>query len=262
MGSRKWRRMRILLSMMLSMAVVAGVLSGSSHAATTSTIAAHPMVSSVYPQTATAATVVTRGPSTGRVIALTFDAGSDRGSTQRILDILRKEHVHASFSLTGVWTARYPKMARAIVQAGHQLMNHSYDHPSFTGFSTNSRPLTSQARQREIEKAELVIRSVTGRSTKPYFRPPYGEYDQAALRLACTLGYRYVVMWTVDSLGWKGIPGAQVLGRCLAASRPGAIILMHVGAQSTDVSALSSLITQLKARGYGFVSISSLVSGR
>jgi peptidoglycan/xylan/chitin deacetylase (PgdA/CDA1 family) len=66
-------------------------------------------------------------------------------------------------------------------------------------------------------------------------------------------------MWTVDSLGWKGVPAAEVIQRCLGAASPGEIILMHVGSASTDAAALPALINALQARGYGFQTVGGMM---
>jgi peptidoglycan/xylan/chitin deacetylase (PgdA/CDA1 family) len=70
------------------------------------------------------------------------------------------------------------------------------------------------------------------------------------------------VMWTTDSLGWEGLPAASIVSRVLAQATPGAILLMHVGAQSQDALALPRVIAGLKSRGYRLVTIPQLLAGR
>lgn len=192
------------------------------------------------------------------MVALTFDAGADRGYAARILDILRDAGVTATFGMTGRWAEQNPDLVRRMVAEGHQLINHTYDHASFTGASPSTRPLTVEERRNEIERADAVIQRITGRSTRPYFRPPYGDYDQALLTLLGQLGYRYSVMWTVDSLGWNGLSAQQIVTRCVGRAVPGAILLFHVGADSQDAAALPELLRQLRADGYGFVTVAAL----
>lgn len=72
-------------------------------------------------------------------------------------------------------------------------------------------------------------------------------------------GYRYVVMWTVDSLGWQGKPPSEVVRRCLERVSPGAILLFHVGSASTDAVALPTIIDELSAGGYTFSTVAELV---
>lgn len=200
----------------------------------------------------------TRAP----VVALTFDAGSDRGYAARILSILERNHVHASFGMTGRWAEANKDLVRRMSRDGDLLMNHTYDHRSFTGYSSNAAPLTTQQRKWEIQTTERVVKKITGKSTKPFFRSPYGDYDSATVRLAGALGYRYVVMWTIDTLGWNHATPAQILDRCLSGAKPGAIVVMHVGIQSQDALALQRVISGLRSKGYRLVTVSQLVKSR
>jgi peptidoglycan/xylan/chitin deacetylase (PgdA/CDA1 family) len=206
-----------------------------------------------------AAAAVSRGNSTRQMVALTFDAGSDRGYTSQILQTLSANGIKASFSLTGVWAEANPDLVKAIADGGHLIMNHSYNHPSFTGNSTGEGPLSTQQRIDQLDRADLAIRSITGRSTKPYFRPPYGDYDGSVLCDAYTAGYNYAVMWTVDTLGWNGASVDQIVQRSLSNARPGTIYIMHVGSQSQDGLALQRVIDGLKAEGYSFGTIADVL---
>jgi peptidoglycan/xylan/chitin deacetylase (PgdA/CDA1 family) len=192
-------------------------------------------------------------------VALTFDAGSDAGYTATILDEVASHGIRATFALTGEWVEQNPALARRIVAEGHELMNHSYDHPSFTGVSSDEVALTVESRWSQLDRAEHAIRSVTGGSSLPYFRPPFGDQDTSVAADAGARGYRFLVMWTVDSLGWKGTPAADVVSRCVEGVVPGAILMFHVGSASTDAEALPSIIEQLSAMGYRFVTISELI---
>lgn len=205
------------------------------------------------PPTATAARVLWRGATTRKVVALTFDAGSDAGHTAEILDVLRSRGVPATFGLTGAWVRANPALARRIAAAGYQLVNHTDRHLSFTGRSTGTSPLTRTQRVAALADAERSIVTVTGTSTHGWMRPPYGDRDAGVDLDVGLAGYRYELMWTVDTLGWKGVPAATVTRRVLDALVPGEIVLMHVGAASTDASALPGLLDALQDRGYGFV---------
>jgi peptidoglycan/xylan/chitin deacetylase (PgdA/CDA1 family) len=186
------------------------------------------------------------------VVALTFDAGSDRGNAEQILDLLADEGIQASFGLTGQWAEANPDLVRRMGEAGHTLINHTYDHPHMETLSTTERIS-------ELDATESIVSGLTGRSTKPYFRPPFGSYDEQVLDDAGSIGYRFAIMWTVDSLGWKGIPADQVVARCIDGAESGAIFPLHVGSASTDYNALPELIAHLRAAGYGFATIAQLV---
>jgi peptidoglycan/xylan/chitin deacetylase (PgdA/CDA1 family) len=190
---------------------------------------------------------------------LTFDAGSDPGHTTQILDILGADHIHATFGITGEWAQANPALLRRIAAAGHQIVNHSWDHQSFTGVSTNAQPLTAAQISQDLVRTEQAIRQLSGASTNGWFRPPYGDRDARVDVAAGGAGYRYELMWSIDTLGWKGVSPTTVLQRSVAAATPGEIILMHVGSASTDAAALPAVIATLQARGYGFVLASALV---
>ncbi len=202
---------------------------------------------------------VRRGNSTRQQVALTFDAGADAGNTTQVLQILAANGIKASFSLTGEWSQANPDLVRAIANAGHLLMNHSQDHPSFTGLSTGKGPLSTKDRIAELDDADLTIRSIAGRTTKPYFRPPYGDVDGSVLCDAYAAGYNYVVMWTVDTLGWNGAGVDQIIQTSLSNAKPGAIYIMHVGSESQDAAALQQVIDGLKAQGYSFGTIADII---
>lgn len=202
---------------------------------------------------------VRRGPTDQRAVALTFDAGSDTGHTARILDVLAAEGVPASFGLTGRWVEDNPALVRRMAAEGHVLVNHSYDHPSFTGFSTGLPPLSTAQRQDQLRRAEDAIVAAAGEAARPWFRPPYGDTDAGVLADVGAVGYRWSAMWTVDSLGWRGIPAAEIVDRCLQRAEPGAIYLFHVGSASADADALPAIIAGLRSAGYGFRTLDGLI---
>lgn len=208
------------------------------------------------------AQVISQGSAEARTIALTFDAGADRGYAAQILTTLERNHLHATFGMTGLWAQANRDLVRRLARDGDEIINHTYNHRSFTGLSTQTAPLTAAQRAWEITQAERVIRAISGRTTKPYFRPPYGDYDAAMLTLLRRLGYRFVIMWTLDSLGWDHLPASQIVQRCIYGLRPGEILLMHVGIQSQDAVALQRVITVARKRGYHFVTVAQMMRER
>lgn len=198
------------------------------------------------------AVVVRRGDPSRAVVALTFDAGSDVGYASEILDVLAPNHVPATFGMTGRWAEAHPALVGRMAAEGHQLVNHSYDHPSFTGQSTGEPVLSRGERLDQLARTEAAVRAAANTTTLPWFRPPYGDEDPSVRADVAVAGYRYELLWTVDSLGWRGISPDEVVQRCLERAVPGAIFLLHVGAESTDHDALQRIIDGLRARGYGF----------
>jgi peptidoglycan/xylan/chitin deacetylase (PgdA/CDA1 family) len=199
------------------------------------------------------------GDQSRRAVALTFDAGADRGYTTDILDILAQEGVKAGFGITGVWADENPDLVGAIVADGHLLINHSYDHPSFTGFSTGLSPLSRDERIDQLQHADAVIRSISGAGTRPFFRPPFGDLDQSVLCDVYAAGYTYAVKWTVDSGGWAGAGPGEIVQTVLSQARPGAIVIMHVGSESQDAAALPEVIEGLRAAGYELVTLTDIL---
>lgn len=205
------------------------------------------------------AMTIRSGPTRAKVIALTYDAGADRGAITDLLATLRRDHVKVTFGITGRWAESNPELTRRMIADGHELMNHTYSHPSFTGESA-SPPIThAEARRAELAKTEAIIQSIGGVSTKPLFRPPYGDQDSSVLRDVGLAGYAYSVLWTVDSLGWRGTSASEIVARCLRLAEPGAIYVMHIGGASHDIEATPAIIDGLREKGYRLVTIGELL---
>jgi peptidoglycan/xylan/chitin deacetylase (PgdA/CDA1 family)/uncharacterized protein YraI len=207
------------------------------------------------------ATTVFRGRTDIKRVALTFDAGSDRGYADTILNTFATYGVPCSFGMTGMWAEANPDLVRRMVDEGHHLMNHTYYHPSFTGYSTGAGVLGYWSRRNEIEAAENLLVDLTGVSTKPYFRPPYGDYDSATLNLLGEIGYAYNVMWTLDGFGWKGLTQDQIVSRVANNHGNGYVYLFHVGASSQEGLALPRVISTLSSLGYGFATVPGILAG-
>ncbi len=198
-------------------------------------------------------------PTGRRVVALTFDAGANADGVAPILATLRRDHVPATFFLTGNFVRDFPSAARSIAAAGFRIGDHTISHPYLTHLSN------AQVR-REILGAARQIVAATGASPAPLFRFPFGDADPRTIAIANQAGY-VPVRWTVDTLGWEGKAGhispAVVTARVLAALRPGEIVLMHVGSNPSDhtmfdAAALPKVISELRARGYSFVTLDAL----
>ena len=220
-----------------------------------------PATSSTVAVTTTAPTsgrsiVVDRLPTDDTVIALTFDAGSDLGNTGMVLDTLAAKGVRVSFGITGEFAEAHPDSVRRMAREGHVVINHSYSHFSFTGFSSDDILVTDDERQGDLLHADEVLSALTGSTTAPFWRPPFGDYDDSVLEHVGAIGFGFTVMWTIDSLGWQGISVDDIVDRVLDRASPGAIVVMHVGSQSDDALALASIIDGLRAMGYEFTAIS------
>jgi len=206
-------------------------------------------------------------PTHAKVVALTFDAGANADGVQSVLGTLAKYNVRATFNLTGNFARDFPAQSKAIAAAGHRIGDHSVSHP-YPGFV--KAKLTDAQIRDQVLSAQSQIKSVTGADPWPWFRFPYGDYNQHTISVVNGTGF-VPVGWTVDTLGWKGTSGGittqTVLNRVLGSLRPGEIVLMHCGSggvsltdhSTLDADALPAVIQNLRARGYSFVTIDALM---
>jgi peptidoglycan-N-acetylglucosamine deacetylase len=185
-------------------------------------------------------------------VALTFDAGADRGYAEDILDVLQTEHVVASFGITGQWARANPELVRRMAADGHMVINHTLDHRSFTGVSDQRGGLSAARRRAELDDADAIIAPLLGHSTQPWYRLPYGDDDAQVAADVHPAGYTQKVGWTVDSLGWRGSQAADIVARCLNLAAPNAIYVLHVGRASQDSNALPQVIRGLRDKGFSF----------
>ncbi|ACQ70847.1 polysaccharide deacetylase [Exiguobacterium sp. AT1b] len=203
---------------------------------------------------AAASKFVTSVNTTSKVVALTFDDGADGANTNKILDILAKNNVKATFFLTGSGANNHPQYIKNIAAKGHQLGNHSYTHPDFT-------KLTATQMKSELDRTEALIKSLTGKTTKPIFRAPFGAVNSTVLNGVGAAGYGYTIQWNIDTIDWKGLTASQINTKVQTNIKPGSIVLMHTGAGAPGTPlALPTMISQLKAKGYKFVTVSQLLA--
>jgi peptidoglycan/xylan/chitin deacetylase (PgdA/CDA1 family) len=214
----------------------------------------------------TPASTISRGNTSRKMVSYTFDAGADVGYTTQILDHLKSNNIKASFGMTGKWANTNPTYVQRMVSEGHHTINHSWSHDSFTGFSTGKGAMSPARRTTELVSTNNKLYSLTNKSTKPYFRPPYGDYNASVLRDIGANGYGRNIMWSVDSFGWKGLTATEICNRVVGAMDAasyqgnGYIILFHVGAQSQDANALSCITSKLKARGFTFGTVPQVIA--
>ena len=121
--------------------------------------------------------LISRGTSGRKEIALTFDAGSDRGYAKQILDVLKANGIKASFGITGVWAQNNPDLIQRMVSEGHMIINHTWSHPSFTGYSAQPALTSSTARTAELTKTADYIYTLTGYRTAPVLATSLRRYQ-------------------------------------------------------------------------------------
>jgi len=182
-------------------------------------------------------------------VALSFDDGPWPRATERILRILRRYHVHATFFMVGTQAAQYPRLVRKVRAAGHEIGNHSWDHPE------TLEALDGPARATELSKTSGLLGR--GPSTPALFRPPGGWYDDEVVQEARAQGMR-VVTWSVDPGDWHaGMTPKQVAHSVLSDVQRGSIVLLHDGGGDAGhtIAALPRIIEGIRARGLRLVTI-------
>ncbi|KMK75208.1 polysaccharide deacetylase family protein [Alkalihalobacillus pseudalcaliphilus] len=201
-------------------------------------------------------TFILRGPTNQNRIALTFDDGPDSRYTNQVLDILNEYNVPATFFLLGSRAVAYPEIVERINNEGHIIGNHTYFHPNLVDEGD------LDTLEREVTRTEDAINNIVGYRTS-LFRPPYGFlYNELVEKLA-DMQYR-VIAWSLDSLDWQEEPSDVIANRVIDEIEPGAIILMHDGAdwdgdRTFTIEALREIIPTLQAQGYEFVTVPDLV---
>jgi peptidoglycan/xylan/chitin deacetylase (PgdA/CDA1 family) len=206
------------------------------------------------------------GPANAREVALTFDDGPNPPYTDRILDVLRAEHVHATFFLVGCAVVAHPQTVRRIQAEGHALGNHTWDHPHMLVQSRAAMAV-------ELRRTDDAIFRVTGVHTR-LMRPPFGARDFAVIDEAKAEGYE-VVMWSVPlPKDWEQPGDATIAERVVDKVQDGSIIVLHDGNRGLtcdgaiphsvcdrgqDVAATRRIVEELRARGYRFVTIPQLL---
>ena len=165
-----------------------------------------------------------------------------------MLDILNRYGAKATFFLGGKWAGENPELVGRMVADGHEIGNHGYGHRHHEGMSLEQN-------REEIQKAETAIEAVTGVKTD-LFAPPYGEFDKNTLQVASGMGYT-TVMWSVDTIDWRGDGVDAILKRVLEKAGPGDFILMHP--TEDTVKALPIIIERLSEKGTGFATVGELL---
>jgi peptidoglycan-N-acetylglucosamine deacetylase len=201
--------------------------------------------------------IVPRVETDDSVVALTFDDGPLPVGTRQVLDALAAHGVRATFFLNGEAIDQHPEAARAIVDAGHEIGNHSYSHRMMLGLSQ------SQIRA-EIERTDEAIRA-TGYTGPIHFRSPYGK-KLLALPYFLARTNRRNIFWDVepDSDPEVARDSARIVEHVLENVRPGSIVLLHVMTRSYEPSraAVPEVVGELQDRGYRLVTVSELLALR
>lgn len=198
---------------------------------------------------------VMRGSGKSKSVALTFDDVPDPRFTPQVLDILAQYKVQATFFVVGSRAKAYPDLVKRMVEEGHVIGNHSYNHALFPSLAIRDF-------ERQILDTEREIAAIVGYQPS-FIRPPYGEIIPRQLKWAQEHGYT-VVNWDVDSADWKSLSSSVVLQNIDRTLQPGSIVLQHAGGGKGQnlngtIEALPKLITRLQRDGYQLVTLPTLL---
>lgn len=213
---------------------------------------------------------VVSGPADEKVVALTYDDGPNPPYTDRILDVLRREHVHATFFVVGRAVEAYPQLVLRETREGNAVGNHSWDHVHLIMLSRNGV-------RDSLERTDAAIFQATGHHTN-IMRPPFGARDWIVLSEVQKLGYT-PIMWSVPLPGdWEDPPPSVIARRVLPQVKDGSIIVLHDGNRGilcakanfapqicnreSDIEATRLIVEALKHEGFHFVTIPELLQLR
>lgn len=184
-----------------------------------------------------------------KLIALTFDDGPNPATTPQLLKTLSAAKVPATFFALGKEAQQYPDIIKEESDLGNEVASHTWDHKDLV-------TLSPAQQKQEIESANQLINKITGKNVT-LFRPPYGSYNNSVL---CQTDLT-AVNWSVDTNDWRYRTSAPVVQNVATCAHDGAIILMH-DIHQWSVDAVPQIIQNLKAQGYTFVTVSTLLDLR
>ncbi len=192
-------------------------------------------------------------PTAEKVINLTFDDGPWPGTTEKILETLKKEDIKATFFLIGVQLNSHPEVAKKVLADGHEIANHTTHHWY--------NKMLPQVAQKEIDDTNQSILEILNVKTN-YFRPPGGVINNGLVSYAHKLN-NAVLMWSVDSgdSNPRRPSVEKIVKNVVSQAKPGGIVLMHDGGgkHENTAKALPIIIKKLRAEGYRFVNSTELL---
>jgi peptidoglycan/xylan/chitin deacetylase (PgdA/CDA1 family) len=252
-GSRLRRRVRTTLgAALLAMACATTLVQGQSSAAAPPARPVPQTAGTVAQQSVVIAPRPDRPHCRAGLVALTFDDGPARRTTDRLVDILQRNQVPATFFEIGSHVQALPAISRRVHRAGFQIGNHTWDHPPLT-------TLRGRAIRHEITTTTQALRAA-GTESVHLVRPPYGDVNGRVRRIIASMGLK-PVLWTIDSNDWRGGSTKQVTRSVLGQLRKHHenIVLQHDGVTNSPASvrAVPRIIRKAKARGYCFATLDS-----
>lgn len=196
-----------------------------------------------------------QGHTNEKIIALTFDDGPGP-FTLPILDVLKQHHIRATFFMEGSQIESYPAIAKQVVQAGHEVGNHTYIHFDYHK-AKNAAP---QRLAHELEQTEAALQRAAGIHTK-IVRMPYGYFNHTWLLPTLKEHGYALVHWTFGTDWLLKKSAEQMTVEYIAHAQPGAVFLFHDGGHHREktLQAVTAVITSLEKTGYRFVAAEDLI---
>jgi peptidoglycan-N-acetylglucosamine deacetylase len=192
-----------------------------------------------------------------RKLALTYDDGPNDPHTFKLLEVLAKHDVRATFFLIGRHVEKRPDIVRQLAQSGHVIGNHTYTHPNLIFCSAAQTKI-------QIQECTAALTEAVGDHSR-LFRPPFGGRRPSTLRVVRSLGLQ-PVMWNITGWDWKAPPAEQIVQKVSSKIRGGDVILLHDGDdgkmgadRSQTVIATDRLIERYKNEGYEFVTVAEMM---
>lgn len=182
-----------------------------------------------------------RAKGNSKSIALTFDDGPDSVWTPKVLEVLRRYNVKATFFCIGDKVEKHPQLVKMLIEEGHIVGNHTYYHTSFFPLLSTKKMVD------ELQRCNEALTNITGESIT-LFRPPFGVTNPTIAASVRELGYK-VVGWSIRSFDTVKSEREKVLRRILKKAHAGGVILMHDNLENSDWL-VEQVIVNLHEQGY------------
>jgi peptidoglycan/xylan/chitin deacetylase (PgdA/CDA1 family) len=215
-----------------------------------------------------------------KILALTFDAGSAANGADSIIQILKEKDIKLTFFVTGTFIRKFPDIVQYLIADGHELANHTYSHPHLTSYAAdlsqdNLVHIDRSFIYNQLNMTDSLFYKGFGLHLKPYWRAPFGEYNDQILKWAAELGYKHIGWssrcdtrdWISDGDSELYRTGEEIFQHLMDLESKGrltgAVILMHLHTDrdvDKPYKILPRLIDTLRERDYHFVTVSTLLT--
>ncbi|GAB4151031.1 MAG: hypothetical protein Fur0021_14500 [Candidatus Promineifilaceae bacterium] len=197
--------------------------------------------------------MVFAGTGSGNLIQLGFDVEGSPAHLGELLDVLDRRGVKTTMFILGSWAETYPDWVREMARRGHEMANHTYSH-------SNMREMSAEQLVAELNHTEEIVLALTGQSTKPWLRPPYGSRSDESVRAAYEAGWTTVI-WSGSADDWREDATADRMCQTMReGSFPGSILYAHTY-RADMPETVDRYLGEMQARGYTFAPLSVLMAG-